>query len=328
MKFSQEFKDLILTYAESGMKSRAIARALDCSKSAVNNVIKQALLSQGVKFQTPPLQYDPKDVAFRKPEGPRILFFDLESAAALAYTFGRFKVNISQDSIVEEGGWIICASYKWLGEDEVKTLVFPMDVQYANDERVTAELWELFEKADVVVAHNALAFDVKMLQARCMVNGLPPLPVVKVVDTLQMAKKNFRLPNNKLDSIVQLLGLGAKLDTGGISLWRDVQQGDLNALDKMVEYCRHDTELLEKVYLQLRSFGTASNFNAANYYNGLDTRCPTCGSTDVETTGRAVFTDVSKFEEVRCNSCGGVHRTRQAINNKEKRKSLLAAAKV
>lgn len=320
MKFTKEFKQLILNYAETGMTSRAIARALDCSKSAVNNVINKSI-------NKVELQYNPTDVAFKK-QGPRILFFDLETAAALAYTFGRFKVNLSQDSIHTEGGWIICASYKWLGEKEVHTIAYPMDVQYAEDDRVTDDLWRLFDQADAVVAHNALAFDVKMLQARCMVNGLPPLPTVKVIDTLQMAKKNFRLPNNKLDSIVQLLGLGAKLDTGGISLWKEAQQGDAGALAKMVAYCKHDTALLEQVYLRLRSFGTASNFNAANYYADSEVRCPVCGSTDIEPTIRSVFTDVSKFEEMRCNDCGSVHRKRKPVNTKEKRSSLLAAAKI
>jgi len=314
MKFSQDFKNLILLYAETGMKSRAIARALNCSKSAVNNVINQ--------------YKDEVESTDLTDQGPRILIWDCETAPALAYSFGRWKQNIGQDNIYTEGGWIICASYKWLGEDETHILYSQDDINEGVDTNVTAALWELYHQADAVVAHNAIQFDHKVLQARCLVNGIPPLPSVKVLDTLQMAKKHFRLPSNRLDSIADLLGIGRKKQTGGIKLWIDTLQGDEEALDNMLEYCKQDTDLLEHVYMALRSFGTASNFNAANYYNDAETRCPVCASTDVELTGRAVYTDVSKFQEVRCNSCGSVHRKRQTINTKEKRASLLSAAKI
>ena len=278
----------------------------------------------------PELQYDPKDVAFNQPkkQGPRILVWDCESAPALAYTFGRWKQNIGQDNIAQEGGWIICASYKWLGEDETHLLYDEYDISTASDDYVVDRLWHLYDEADAVVAHNALGFDHKVLQARCLVNQMEPLPNVKVLDTLVMAKKNFRLPSNKLDSIAELLGLGRKNPTGGIGLWIDTMNGDAEQLQKMLEYCKQDTALLEEVYMRLRTFGTASNFNAANYYDDDKERCNICGSTELEATGRSVFTDVSKFQEIRCKNCGGIHRKRQVLNSKEKRKSLLAAAKI
>lgn len=278
----------------------------------------------------PRILYNPDLVAFNKPkkQGPRILVYDLESAPALAYTFGRWKQNIGQDNIVAEGGWIICASYKWLGEDETHLLFDTYDIENASDEYVVDRLWHLYNEADAVVAHNALGFDHKVLQARCLVNHMEPLPNVKVLDTLVMAKKNFRLPSNKLDSIAELLGLGRKNPTGGIRLWVDTMNGDPVQLSKMLQYCKQDTALLEEVYMRLRTFGTASNFNAANYYNDDEERCNICGSTELEATGRSVFTDVSEFDEIRCSNCGGIHRNRQVLNSKEKRKSLLVAAKI
>lgn len=339
MKLNPKIIELILAYADAGLSSRRIAGIVGVSKSTVNNYIAanalhnqfQHYLTEGNAGNKPKvqLQYDPKDVAFKKPkQGPRVLLFDLETSAALAYTFGRFKVNLSQDNIHTEGGVILCASYKWLGEDTVHTLAFPDEISSNEDFSVVAHLWELFEQADAVVVHNAKGYDYKVLQARCMINEFSPLPNVKVIDTLDMAKKNFRLPNNKLDSIVRLLSIGAKVETGGISLWKEVQQGCPDALARMLQYCKQDTALLEEVYLRLRTFGTASNFNAANYYDDEHERCNICGSTELEATGRSVFTDVSKFQEIRCKNCGGIHRKRQALNSKEKRKSLLATAKI
>ena len=311
-KLSNETISLIHEYAEAGMKSRAIARALNVSKSSVNNHIAAAKY-----FESKP----------ELKKQPKILLFDLETSAALAYTFGRFNLNLSQDNIHTEGGVILCASYKWLGEGETKVLYNKSDIARNEDGHVVAQLWELIESADAIIAHNGLSFDWKMLQARCLVNHFAPLPSVKIIDTLQMAKKNFRLPSNKLDSIAKLLGIGEKQSTGGIGLWKKVQQGDEEALSTMLEYCKHDTELLEEVYFRLRSFGLASNFNAAHYHEDDKERCPVCGSDEVHSTGRSVFTDLSEFEEKRCMNCDSIHRTRKAKNTKEKRKSLLAGVK-
>lgn len=312
MKLNQETIAAILSLSKSGRSSRQIAEALCIGKSTANDHISKA---------------NRESVGLMK-TGARILVYDLETAPALAYTFGRFKVNIGQANIYQEGGWIICASYKWLGEDDTYVIYSTSDITDANDISVVAKLWELFNEADAVVAHNNLSFDFKMLQARCLVNHLPPLPAVKVLDTLQMAKKNFRLPNNKLESVAALLGLGEKESTGGISLWIDTMQGDQVQLDNMLNYCLKDTLLLEKVYLNLRSFGLASNFNAANYFEDDTERCPVCGSDDLAETGRVAYTDVSSFPEVRCMGCGAIHRKRKAINSKEKRKSLLAGIKI
>lgn len=143
-------------------------------------------------------------------------------------------------------------------------------------------MWELFNQVDAVIAHNGKNFDVKMLQARCLFHGLPPLPSVKIIDTLTMARNSFRLPSNKLDSIASYLGLGRKEDTGGIQLWIDTMNGDQEALQKMLSYCKQDVNLLEKVYYRLRSFGHhGTTFNAAHYFDDDKQRCPVCGSDEL-----------------------------------------------
>jgi transcriptional regulator with XRE-family HTH domain len=301
-----------------GFASRYIAALIGVSKTTVNNLLNgRSDSKEKVKEKQLPILK----------EGARVLLYDLEVSAALAYTFGRFKVNLSQDNIYKEGGVILCASYRWLGENDTYVIYSKEDIANNEDISVVTKLWELFNEADAVIAHNAAAFDVKVLQGRVLINGMEPLPSVKVIDTLNMAKKHFRLPSNKLDSIAEILGLGRKLPTG-IALWAGVQEGDEESLEKMLDYCQHDTDLLHEVYMRLRSFGTASNFNASHYYKDDKERCNICGSTDIGLTGRVTHTDVSTFAEVRCNSCGGIHRKREVLNTKEKRKSLMANIKV
>lgn len=292
---------------------RAAAKQLGVGKSTLSDSLREYYESVG-----------------EDGEGPKILIIDIETAPAIAAAFGRHKVFLTQDHIISEGGVILCFGYKWLGDTEVTIRGLEgQSLLDCNDEQLVVDIWDLFEQADAIVAHNSKGFDFPMIQARVLYHNLPPLPHVKVIDTLLMAKKNFRLPNNKLDSICAFLGLDRKKNAGGIETWLQYMMGNGKAIDHMHDYCAMDVELLEKVYLRLRSFGhTGSEFNAAHYYDGSTVRCHVCGSDNVERTGRDVFTAISKFEEVRCNSCGAVARTRQAVNSREERAAIVVQPKV
>lgn len=309
MRYTEEQIQQIILLSRQGYSSREIASDLGVSKSGVNYALNRTERSPAV---VPP-----------NTTGAKILIFDLETSAAKVYCFGRHKQFISQDAVVQEGGKILTAAWRWLGSDDVYSYANLDEIVNGKDETVCALLWELFEKADAVIAHNALQFDVKMLRTRCLANGLPDLPTVKVIDTLVMAKKHFRFPSNRLDALGAYLGLGRKIQTGGIDLWVRVQEGDADALNEMVVYNEQDVNLLLEVYLKLRGFGHAgTNFNAAHYIDDGEEHCASCGSTNVQETGRSIYTAVSEFAEVRCNDCGSVHRKRKALNSKEHRASL------
>lgn len=255
---------------------------------------------------------------------PRILLMDIEVAPALCYTFGRFKQNIGQDNIIKEGGYILTAAWKWLGEPTVHFCV-SKDLYNGDDSNTIAELYEAINASDVVVAHHGDGFDLPLLKARAIINGFPPFKTVKTVDTLKIAKQ-LKFPSNKLDSLAASLGLGRKLQHDGISLWIGVMNGVMEDIDKMVEYNKQDVILLEAVYLQLRAFDQRPA-NLGQYYEDNLHRCPACGSSDITETGEAVYTPVSKFAEVGCGGCGHRSRKRQAINSKERRATLLISPK-
>lgn len=303
-----EKENIYRLHFTSGYSGRKIAYITGRSKSAVNNYIKS--------MTTTPVD---------KPKGPRILILDLETAPAIALTFGRFDIRLSQDNIVKEGGYILCAAWKWLGESEVGYVYLnQQDAQDGNDILICDKLWELYEEADAIVAHNGKSFDQKMLQTRVVGNGLAPLPKVKVLDTKLLAKKYLRLPSNALDSIGEYFGLGRKIDTGGISLWKRVIAGEEQAMKEMVDYNIQDVELLEKVYLRLRHLGTAGeNLNAGLFFDDNEVHCSICGSTDVAETGRTVQAASGIYKEIRCNSCGAVHRDKTNTTTKSQRQAQL-----
>lgn len=309
MKYSFQQQEKILALQKQGHSGRQIAGILGLSKSGVNDFLGR---------------YKQRHI---NGNGPRICFFDLETSAALVYAFGRHKIFINQDAIHTEGGKILVAGYRLLGEDKTKVIYNKSEIRQGEDYLICAQLWEIFNNSDVVIAHNAKQFDVKMLEVRCLANGLPPLPTVQVIDTLEIAKKKFRFPSNKLDSLAAYLGVGRKVTHSGIDLWVKVQQGDEKALGDMVTYCEGDVDLLVDIFLALRGRGLVSGFNAALYYDDELTRCRACGHTELEHTGRIITTPSGVYNEIRCTECETLQRDKQNQTTKSKRSKLLSAPK-
>lgn len=255
-------------------------------------------------------------------DSPAILLLDIETAPAEVLAFGRFKQNISQDHILNEGGWIISVAWKWLGlGNSTGEVLTTGDALLKDDERLVKIMLHLINKADVVVGHNIDSFDLPKIKARMIKHGLQPHKTVKTIDTLKIARR-LGFPSNKLDSLASFLGIGRKVHHQGINLWKGCMQGDETALFDMLEYNIVDVDLLEQVYLKLRAYDTMPP-NIGKLYQDGAMRCPACGSKDVEATSNIVHTPVSAYQEVVCNCCGHRSRKRQVVNTKEARSNVL-----
>ena len=329
MKHSQHTIDSVMKLKIDGVSSRTIANLLQISKTSVNDIYSRELnkyKEDGITWTASDLEDYSEIVTNFKKKGARILFFDLESTPSIVATFGRWKQNIGTQSVLREGGFLLSACWKYLGDESVTRVVLtPEEALSGDDTKIVCALYEAFEEADIVVAHNAVRFDVPLFKTRLISHSMPPPKTVKVVDTLQIAK-GLRFNSNKLDSLGNYLNVGRKAETTGISLWINCMAGDQDALNDMVKYNEQDVVLLEKVYMKLRAFDTRPA-NAGHYHDDDLSHCPVCGSTDVETTGNSVFTPVSEFVEVLCNDCGHRSRTRQVLNSKDKRNKLLITAR-
>lgn len=318
--YTAEQKQQIESMHNAGMSGRKIAKALGLSKSGVNYALGQ-LEVEGYSGRKP------KQVETKSKQGPKILLLDYETAGELVLTFSRFKQSFGNSSVIKRGGNILCAAYKWVGEEQIYSIAAtPEECIVGDDSRIVAHMWELYEQADAVCAHNSQGFDHKVLRGRVAINGFPDLPTVKVLDTLVQAKKAFKLPSNSLETIALYFGLETKLAHSGKDLWIRVQSGDEAAMqEEMLPYCIQDVNVLSQVFDKIRSFGNlGSNFNAGLYYDDGKMHCRSCGSTDVAPTGRDVYTDVTAWSEYRCGSCGSVHRSRKPKTTQATRALLLS----
>lgn len=303
------------------LSSRQIGYILGIGKSTVNDILSRSVPSEILKNDS---YTEQKTTVKNIRKKPKIVSVDVETSAAVVYTFGRFDITISQNAVVEEGGKILCACWKWLDNSEIEGVFMePHEIRKGNDKRILKALRKVYLKADAVIMHNGRKFDDKVITTRSLINGLGPNPNVKIIDTLVMAKSKLKLPSYALDSIAAYFDLGRKIDTGGIELWVKVQNGDPEAMQKMFTYCKQDVNLLESVFLTLQAVGIPG-YNAALYFNDDLVRCKICGSTELEYTNRSVYTTVGEFSEVRCLHCKAYGRERTTINTKSKRKSILA----
>ena len=175
--------------------------------------------------------------------------------------------------------------------------------------------------ANGYVMHNCNSFDLPVFKARLALHRMPMHKTVKVIDTYKISK-GMRFNSRKLDSLADYFNAGRKVTHEGINLWIRCMNGDPEALNDMRVYNEQDVVLLEEVYNCIKAYDN-NPVNLGQYFNDNEQHCPVCGSTDIASTGNLVYTQVSSFDEVRCNSCGHRSRKRTQRNSKDKRSNLL-----
>lgn len=238
----------------------------------------------------------------------RVLLYDIETVPNLAYVWGKWEQNV----IRFESEWhMLCFAYKWLGEKKTHVVALPDFAGYkkdpTNDYHLVKKLWELFNEADVVIAHNGDRFDQRMSNARFIYHGFTPPEPYRSIDTKKVASRYFRFNSNKLDDLGEFLGLGRKLETGGFDTWLGCMNGDARSWRLMTQYNKQDVVLLERVYLHLRPW--MDNHPGINIITGMLSTCPKCGEGPLHKRGFK-HTKTLKYQRYQCQKCGGWSQAR------------------
>lgn len=235
------------------------------------------------------------------PRAPRIAFFDIETAPINALVWEMFEANAVH---VIEPTFMLCYSLKWGDQKKIKTRSlndYPgYDQKRTCDKALVTELHKDMSEADIICAHNGDSFDIKKSNSRFIVHGLPPLPPVKSVDTLKIARRYFKFDSNKLDNIGRYLGLGRKLPNTGKDLWVGCMSGDAKSWRSMRKYNEQDARLLEAVYNKIAPWHvTHPNLTAYTDKPG----CPVCQSQKIQARGFNVA-KTRKTQRLQCQGCG------------------------
>jgi len=244
----------------------------------------------------------------------RILLYDIETAPNLIHTWGVYEQTALE---VVRPWYILCFAYKWLDEPTTKVVAltdFEKDYKKdpENDYQVVKTLHNLFNEADIIIAHNGNNFDQKKVSARFLVHGFDPPINYRQIDTLKEARKHFKFDSNKLNDLGTILGIGQKVQTGGYQLWKDCMAGNQTAWNKMKKYNKQDVVLLEEVYKKLLPW--ISNHPNVSTLNGIMDGCPKCGSKKLQKRG-IKHNKTTAYQTYQCQTCRGYCRDRICIKS-------------
>jgi predicted RNA-binding Zn-ribbon protein involved in translation (DUF1610 family) len=198
---------------------------------------------------------------------------------------------------------------RWSTRGRTTRPTFERKSKKKRDDRSLVKLiWNLFDEADIVVAHNGDSFDQRKCNARFIELGLGPPSPYQTIDTKKVAARAAMNYSNKLDELSRRLGFGRKLDTLGFGTWLGCANEDPASWSLMRRYNIHDVVLLEQLYDTLTPW--IDSVNMAHWAAGA-LACRRCGSTRVQRRG-TVRTNASVFTSYRCNDCGGWSRAPKA----------------
>jgi hypothetical protein len=257
--------------------------------------------------------------------GPKIVTLDIETAPITAYVWGLFKQNVGLNQILQDWS-ILSFSFKWLHSSTIWYSDVSEQEDLRDDAQLLNELWCVLDEADIVVAQNGRAFDIKKINARFLEAGFEPYSPIKIIDTLEMAKQIARFTSNKQDWLSQLLTDEPKehhKEFPGMALWVECLKGNTRAWAVMRKYNKKDIAGCEKMYLAMRPF-YQGHPNVAAYFDDDALRCPKCGSAKMVEQDKPVYTQTGEYRQYKCGGCGGFARSRYTLNSKAKRQSLLA----
>ena len=263
--------------------------------------------------------------------GGRVLIFDIETAPNLSYVWGHWDQNVVRH---KHRWYVLCFAWAWL--DELEAADNPEDaVNFArldqfsqknkrDDKGLTKLMRDLFEEADITVAHNGDRFDVTKMWSRFMVHKLTPPSRPYQVDTIKAAKAG-RFNSNSLKELSDELDLTyQKMDHGlGFDLWEGCMADDPAMWAVMEEYNRFDVLALWELYGRLRPYMRRHpNMNTINGAGG-EKRCARCQSDKLTRNGYE-YTGVSRFQRWRCKTCGfSNNRTRLSFDDRNSRPEIV-----
>lgn len=251
-------------------------------------------------------------------------FLDIETSYIKSATWGLHKQDIGLNQILKD--WeIISFSFKFKGDDKIYYRDQRKNKEVKLDKKLLKELWDLLDKADLIVTQNGISFDIKRINAKFVEAGFPPPSSFKNSDTLRTSKKAFSFTSHKLEYMAKKLGLkntkSSHTKFPGMSLWIECcENNNQSAWSEMQKYNVRDILALEELYTKFIPWDTSVSFNPNTYHNDLKHVCH-CGSEEYKRNGYA-YTATGKFDRFKCKNCGKEHRGRKNLLDKVKRDTL------
>ena len=242
----------------------------------------------------------------------KTLLMDLELTYGIYLAYPSKKPQYLSDKQLLHDQFCTCAAWKWHHEASTYVVKITDDMKrfkknFRDDYIVAVKLHELMTEADVIVAHNGDAFDIKHANTMFRKHGLGPIPEKKSIDTLKAARKYFAFPGNSLDSLAKRFGGKGKNQKPD---WHKMTMGDEKEINIAAKYCKNDVIELERVYNEIKPY--IRNLPYLKTIGDI-TECHSCGSKRLQKRGSG-FDGTRVYLRVKCSCCG--HEHKQKVANK------------
>lgn len=235
----------------------------------------------------------------------KIAVFDIETLPATAYTFGpKYEARLMKELTPIR---LASFAYKELG----KPAYCYTQADFKTYRELVKRLWELFDTYDILIAHNGKKFDVRQSNSFFLEEKLPPPSQYKIVDTLTIARKYFKLSSYSLKDLLVYLGLPNKMETGGEELWFACLRGEEKAWKIMKKYNKQDVITLELLYFKLLAWNE-NHPNVLLFERGSSIACPKCSSSDFTKRGFNQYTK-GRRQSFLCRKCNGRFEDKKLI---------------
>ncbi len=243
----------------------------------------------------------------------KILFIDIETSPNIAYVWGAWKQNIGTNQWKQKSH-IMSFAAKWHGDEDIMYF----ENRKANDKRIVTEIFKLLDSADIVVAHNGAKFDLPTIIGRGIIHGLKPPSPYHLVDTLRIARKEFRFVSNSLANLANELGLTKKSEHKkypGFELWLACLRGEDEAWNEMRDYNISDVITLEELYTLILPYIKAHP--NLSVYSDKEFVCTHCGGHHIQQRGFYHSKAGLTYKRFVCVDCGSWSKSKIAGKDKE-----------
>ena len=231
--------------------------------------------------------------------GLKRMFFDIETSYMEVTKIFRIGEQYIRADQIKKHSAIICVCWKFEGSEKIHSLKWDKGC----DKDLIYKFVDIMNDCDEVVGHNGDNFDIKWIRTRALKHGIISMPDIKSIDTLKISRSKLKLPSNKLDEIAKYFGLGKKIEHRGMPMWEEViEDNSRKAMKEMVDYCKMDVELLEKIFLLLEGFAKPKTH--AGMFMGADNcSCPYCGSEKTHYKQSRVSSNGTIKCQMKCYEC-------------------------
>jgi uncharacterized protein YprB with RNaseH-like and TPR domain len=183
----------------------------------------------------------------------KVLFYDTESTD-LHRSWGR----------------ILCASFVGL---KGKPFTLRGDVKpyigrsRIDDSKLAVGIRDVLEEADLVCDWNGILHDIPLINAALALKGHRAVKLKKHLDLMYYSGgQSMKIGGRRLDTVAKFFKCKNQKTPLDGEMWQLAGTGDKPAMDKVVEHCEADVEVLRELWPKLAPFVKKWKFNLADVW--------------------------------------------------------------